>query len=46
MFGHPAPSTIATLQRAGAQVFRTDENGAVTVTTDGFSETINVTVPS
>ncbi|MGD0969593.1 MAG: MBL fold metallo-hydrolase, partial [Candidatus Aquilonibacter sp.] len=37
MFGHPAPSTIATLQRRGALVYRTDQNGAITLTTNGHS---------
>ncbi|HEV3153763.1 MAG TPA: DNA internalization-related competence protein ComEC/Rec2 [Candidatus Baltobacteraceae bacterium] len=46
MFGHPAPSTIATLQRAGAQVFRTDENGASFITTDGLSMVIQSMLPS
>ena len=35
MFGHPAPSTIETLQSFGAEVYRTDENGAVTIASDG-----------
>jgi competence protein ComEC len=37
MFGHPAPSTIATLERSGATIYRTDENGAVTITSDGMA---------
>lgn len=37
MFGHPAPSTIATLERFGARIYRTDRNGAVVVTSDGYS---------
>ncbi|HVA26752.1 MAG TPA: hypothetical protein VNF68_01125 [Candidatus Baltobacteraceae bacterium] len=40
MFGHPAPSTVETLQRAGATVYRTDQNAAVTIRTDGASDTI------
>jgi competence protein ComEC len=34
-FGHPAPQTIATLQRAGARIYRTDEDGAVSIVSDG-----------
>ncbi len=41
VFGHPAPSTLATLGRFGANVYRTDENGAVSVATDGTHVTIS-----
>jgi competence protein ComEC len=41
MFGHPAPSTIETLQRLGVRVYRTDQNGAVSISTDGQTETIS-----
>jgi competence protein ComEC len=34
-FGHPSPLSLATLAAAGARVWRTDHDGAVTVTTDG-----------
>ncbi len=40
MFGHPAPSTIDTLENAGASVYRTDENAAAEITTDGETATI------
>jgi competence protein ComEC len=35
LFGHPAPSTIETLQRFGAEVYRTDKDAAVSVVSDG-----------
>lgn len=34
-FGHPAQSTLDLLDRAGAKVYRTDQDGAVIVKTDG-----------
>jgi competence protein ComEC len=36
-FGHPADVTLASLAAAGAHVWRTDREGAVTITTDGAS---------
>ena len=34
-FGHPAPAVVARYRAAGARDFRTDEDGAVVVETDG-----------
>jgi competence protein ComEC len=34
-FGHPARSTLESLAAAGARVWRTDHDGAVTIETDG-----------
>ncbi len=34
-FGHPSLVTLETLLRAGCRIWRTDHDGAVTVTTDG-----------
>jgi competence protein ComEC len=36
-FGHPHKTTLANLVAAGARVWRTDRDGAITVTTDGES---------
>ena len=35
LFGHPAPSTMEQLHDCGATVYRTDENGAITVASNG-----------
>ena len=35
LFGHPAASTLETLRNHGARIWRTDENGAIIVRTDG-----------
>jgi competence protein ComEC len=40
LFGHPAPQTLETLERAGATVYRTDQNGAVTITSNGRETSI------
>lgn len=34
-FGHPAPSTLASLASGKIRVYRTDQDGAVTITTNG-----------
>jgi competence protein ComEC len=34
-FGHPAPAVMARYRDAGALIFRTDEDGAIVVDTDG-----------
>jgi competence protein ComEC len=35
LYGHPAPYVLGRLHDAGAEVFRTDLDGQITVTTDG-----------
>jgi competence protein ComEC len=35
-FGHPAPEVIDRYRRVGADVFRTDQDGAVSLQTDGY----------
>lgn len=40
LFGHPAPAVLARYADVGAAVFRTDEDGAVTVTTDGHGVSV------
>jgi beta-lactamase superfamily II metal-dependent hydrolase len=36
-FGHPAPAVLQRYRDAGAEIFRTDQDGAVTVDSDGES---------
>jgi len=36
-FGHPVPEVLERYREAGAEVFRTDQDGAVTLETDGQS---------
>ena len=39
-FGHPHPAILARYRGAGAEIFRTDEDGAVVVDTDGGTATV------
>jgi competence protein ComEC len=39
-FGHPAAAVIARVRASGAQMFRTDQQGAITISTDGRSATV------
>jgi competence protein ComEC len=40
-FGHPAPKVVERYQQVGAEFFRTDQDGAVMVDTDGHSITVH-----
>ena len=40
-YGHPAPEVLERYHAVGAEVFRTDRDGAVTMTTDGHSVTVH-----
>jgi beta-lactamase superfamily II metal-dependent hydrolase len=39
-FGHPVPEVLERYRGVGAEVFRTDQDGAVWVDTDGLSITV------
>jgi len=39
-YGHPAPSTLARLARAGVEVWRTDRDGTVSVSVSDSSMTL------
>jgi competence protein ComEC len=39
-YGHPAPIVLERVKSRGAAIFRTDQDGAITVTTDGKSATV------
>jgi competence protein ComEC len=45
-YGHPAAAVVQRVRASGAQIFRTDEDGAVSVETDGKTTTIRTLVGS
>jgi competence protein ComEC len=45
-FGHPVPEVLARYTSAGAQVYRTDRDGAVSIETDGWSMSVHTNVDS
>ncbi|PKM79349.1 MAG: DNA internalization-related competence protein ComEC/Rec2 [Firmicutes bacterium HGW-Firmicutes-13] len=44
-FGHPSPGTLERLEKRGIYVYRTDRDGAVTVTTDGKNFWVKTFLP-
>ena len=40
-FGHPAPDVLQRYRGIGAKVFRTDQDGAIELTTDGYSVSVD-----
>jgi competence protein ComEC len=36
-FGHPHPTVVDRFEKAGVRIYRTDRDGAITVSTDGES---------
>jgi competence protein ComEC len=43
-FGHPAPDVLARYREVGAEIFRTDRDGAVTIDSDGYSLNVHAFV--
>ena len=39
-YGHPTTKTLSALQDIGSEIYRTDTNGDITITTDGESYTV------
>ncbi len=40
VFGHPAPEVLQRYQSVGAEIFRTDRDGAIALDTDGWTATV------
>lgn len=40
-FGHPAPSVIDYLKSIAAQIYRTDQNGTINISSDGLNWSVN-----
>lgn len=44
-YGHPKQSTLKRLEETGAKVYRTDEQGAIVITTNGIDYNITTEMP-
>ncbi len=44
-YGHPGAATLARLEDAGAGIWRTDQDGNITIKTDGTTFTVNAPFP-
>ncbi|MDQ6827155.1 MAG: DNA internalization-related competence protein ComEC/Rec2 [Candidatus Eremiobacteraeota bacterium] len=45
LFGHPAPQTILTLRSVGARVYRTDQDCAISIASDGDDPAVSPMCP-
>jgi competence protein ComEC len=44
-FGHPSPEVTDRLEAAGVRAYRTDQNGAITASTDGSTLNVSTFIP-
>ena len=46
MFGHPSPKSLKKYKKIGAKVYRTDQSGTISITSDGLTYTIAEEFPN
>ena len=44
-YGHPGEESMSRLERTGAEIYRTDTMGSITVTSDGKTLSVETNVP-